>query len=178
MADKKIGPETRARITQAWPDILARIAGGQFIKDTLKEYGFSDAELRAYLATEPNARAEWDAAKEQSADAFMLEALEVARNPFEEVSIGPDGKRLAEPLIVRRDSAHARTYIDTLKWAARIRNPRAYSDKQTLDVNVKTVDLTRIIQDANARLAAATAGRVIEGAVVRAALPQSLDDLL
>jgi hypothetical protein len=59
--------------------------------------------------------------------------------------------------------------VDTLKWAARIRNPRLYGDKAQLDVNVRTLDLTRIISDAQARLAAS---RIIEGHVIRAALPE------
>ncbi|HEY5636269.1 MAG TPA: hypothetical protein VIS77_05155, partial [Burkholderiales bacterium] len=71
------------------------------------------------------------------------------------------------------DPAHARMRVDTLKWAARIRNPRLYGDKAQLDVNVRTVDLTRIIEAANARLAAAQAaraGHVVEGTLVRRAL--------
>jgi hypothetical protein len=57
---------------------------------------------------------------------------------------------------------HARTRIDTLKWAARVRNPRVYSEKQTVDLNVRSVDLTAIIRDANARLAQAREPRLIE----------------
>lgn len=136
MADQnRIGPETRERIRELWPTIIARLAAGDLIRTILKDCAITDPMKRAYLLTEPNAKAEWDEAREASADAFMDEALHTANTPAV-------------------DSAHARTKIDTLKWAARIRNPRLYSDKATLDVNVRTVDLTRIISDAQARLEA------------------------
>ena len=101
----------------------------------------------------------------------------MALNPQVVVTKDKDGNPLAQPLIIPVDAAHARNAIDTLKWAAKVRNPRTYSDKQQLDVNIKTVDLTKIINDANARLAASKAGRVIEGTVLGMALPR-LEDIL
>lgn len=151
----RIGPETTERIAAAWPDILEQIADGAQVNQAIAEAGFTRGMIRAYLANTPGARAAWDDAREQSADSFMEQALEVANNPTD-------------------DAAHARTRIDTLKWAARIRNPRTYSDKAQLDVNVRTVDLTRIIEAANARLAAAQAGRVIEAESVRLGLESVL----
>lgn len=159
----RISEQTRAQIRMAWPDILARLAAGDLVKDATKP--FSRQEIACYRLTEPNAQAEWDSAREQSADAFMDEAMDIARARAEplrdmkgELILGKDG----QPLIIPTDSAHARTHIDTLKWAARIRNPRLYGDKAQLDVNVRTVDLTRIISEANARLAAGSRGRIIE----------------
>lgn len=144
----RIGEETRARIRAAWPDIIARLAGGELVRDVMRSHGISDGEKRAFLATEPGAREDWEDAREASADAFMDEAIATAYSDV-------------------KDAAHARTKIDTLKWAARIRNPRLYSDKSTIDVNVKTVDLTKIIQDANARLANARQPQVIDGTAER-----------
>lgn len=95
----------------------------------------------------------------------MDEAMTVARDPM--VSVTDDS---GKQVIVRRDAAHARTYIDTLKWAARIRNPAAYGDKQQIDMNVRTVDLTAIIQAANARLARAREPITIEHEASPAAL--------
>ena len=152
----RISDETRARVAAAWPDLLARLAAGELIKDALAANGLSSDMLRECKA-DPVRRAEWDEAREQSADAFMDQALEMANNSH-------------------ADPAHARVKIDTLKWAARIRNPRHYSDKVQVDVR-HDVDLTQIISAAQARLAAASAGRIIEGQVLRAALPQ-LDELL
>ena len=156
----RIGAETRARITRAWPDILAKIAAGALVGPTITAAGFSRQMVSAYLLDEPGARATWDEARESSADAFMDQALETANSKTD-------------------DSAHARTKIDTLKWAARIRNPRYYGERSTVDMNVRTVDLTRIISDAAARLEQQrTLGRIVEGEVLRAALPASIEALL
>ena len=153
----RIGPETHARIAEAWPTILEGLARGDLVRDTLARVNISGDMLRAYKSSNAQARTEWDEARELSADAFLDAALETANNRQE-------------------DPAHARVKIDTLKWAARIRNPRLYGDRATVDVNVRTVDLTRIILDANARLAAAQAPRLVQGETL-AQLP-SLEDVL
>lgn len=142
----RIGPETRERIRTVWPDILTALADGQEVRRALAANLVTRGQIRAWLATEPEVRKEWDDAREASADAFMDEALATANSPTD-------------------DAAHARTKIDTLKWAARIRNPRLYSDKATLDVNVRTVDLTQIINAAQARL---EASRVANAALLPA----------
>ena len=144
----RISDATRDRIAQAWPEILDALATGGLVKSVLAKHNVSRPMLGAYLAGNPQLRVDWDTAREQSADAIFEDALETANNRD-------------------LDYAFARNKIDTLKWAARIRNPRLYGDKAQLDVNVRTVDLTRIIQDANARLAAARAPRVLEGTSVR-----------
>ena len=146
--NQRISEDTRARIANAWPEILDALANGELVKDTLAKLGISRDAMRAFKAGNPAACADWDLAREQSADALFEQALAKANDP-------------------RIDPAHARVRVDTLKWAARIRNPRLYGDKAQLDVNVRTVDLTRIIQDANARLAAARAPRVLEGTSAR-----------
>ena len=154
----RIGPDTEAAIRKAWPLILGALASGELVRDTLRGAGFTADHLRAYKAMNPQARAEWDEAREQSADAFMDDALEVAYNS-------------------KLDPAHARMRVDTLKWAARIRNPRLYGDRAALDVNVRTIDLTRIIEAANARLAAQRVGQVVDAQVISAGVAQ-LEDLL
>lgn len=174
MADAKIGAERAGDLLKAWPVVLAGLSAGRLVKDVLADAGISRGEINAFKRQYPERLAEWEDARDGSADAFMDEALEVARKPVDVIP-QPNG---AAPLIVALDAAHARTRIDTLKWAARIRNPRLYGDKAQLDVNVRTVDLTRIIQDANARLAAAQAPRVIEGEVVRNLIPASFKDLV
>lgn len=174
----RISDETRARCAEAWDDILGEIRTTGLIAPVLRKHDISRTVIHAWMDSTPGATAQWNAAKETSADAFAEQALEIALNPVHVLTKDKDGNPLAEPLIIRADSAHARNAIDTLKWAAKVRNPRQYSDKSSIDVNVKTVDLTRIIQDANARLAASHAGRVIDAEIVHAALPQSIDDLL
>ncbi len=163
MADSRIGDETRARIAGAWPDILARIAAGELIKDILREHALSLAAVHVYMRACPtDVRTEWDDARERSADAFYDEALEVSRTPSKS----------------QVDAADARTRIDTLKWAARIRNPRAYQDQSKITHDVRTVDLTAIIAAANARLAATRSERAIEGERLSNLIPAELDSLL
>jgi hypothetical protein len=139
-----ISVEAAAKVRAAWPAIVQGFAAGELVKDVLARAGVTSDVLYAYMRAEPGARREWEDAREESGHAFMDRALDEA---FATVD-----KEYAQ---------HVRTRIDTLKWAARVRNPKAYSDKATLDVNVRTVDLTRIISDANARLAAQRQGRII-----------------
>ena len=130
----RISEATRQGIAKAWPAILDGLANGGLIRDALRKAGFSRDAVDEYKRSTPGAKEQWEIAREQSADSFMDEAVATANDR-------------------KLDPAHARVKVDTLKWAARIRNPRLYGDKAQLDVNVRTVDLTRIIQDANARLA-------------------------
>lgn len=174
----KIGPDLESRIAAAWPEMCADIEAGSLVIKAIGKHGFTRQHITAFLGRNPGARREWDLAKEASAESFMDMALETAINPGTTIWEGPDGKPLDKPLVIAEDYQHARTRIDTYKWAARIRNPRSYSDKSSIDLNVKTVDLTAIIRDANARLIASQqAGRVIAGEVVRRALdaPQHED---
>src|SRR5574341_233511 len=161
----RISAELAALIESKWPDILAGIAAGDLVRDVLRAAGIKYSHVRAYIQGDAAKRLEWDDAREESADAFLDEVLAVARarselalNDAGEPILGKYGKAL----VVAVDSALARTQVDELKWAARIRNPRAYSDKAQLDVNVRTIDLTRIISEANARLAAAREPRILE----------------
>ena len=57
----------------------------------------------------------------------------------------------------------ARVKASILQWLAEKRDPDKYGQRTRADINVKTVDLTAIIKDANARLAAAKEPRLIQG---------------
>lgn len=160
MPDTRISSDTVKRLDAAWPALLDKVAEGEPIGKSIRAAGFTPDTVRCYWGMFPERRRAWDLAKEQSADALADQALDTANDRD-------------------LDPQHARVKIDTLKWLAAKRNPRLYNDKQTIDLNVKTVDLTAVIQDANRRLQAAQQGRIIEGEVVRAALPQTtLDDML
>ena len=148
--------DSARRVAAAFPDMCARLAAGDLIKDILAVHKLTRRELSAHILSAPDMRRQWDEAREASADALYDEAMQVARSPVD--------KDLAQS---------ARLHVDTLKWAARIRNPKLYGDKAQLDVNVRTVDLTRIIDAANARLAAHQ-GRVID---VTPSNPRALSDL-
>jgi hypothetical protein len=140
-----ISNETVQRLMALWPDMCARLAAGDLVRDIYKGADVSPFQAAMFKADHPAQRTTWDQARQASADSFYDEAMAEARADVD--------KEYAQ---------HVRTRIDTLKWAARIRNPAAYSDKSSVDVNVRTVDLTAIIKDANARLAASKQGRIIE----------------
>ena len=150
-----ISPEKKAIVARAWQDLIVAVAEGAHIGNECAKHGITRYDVRHYRLQDAQAEREWQAAREQSADTFADQIGDMANNP---------------PI----DSARARIQLDALRWLAAKRNPRVYSDKATLDVNVKTVDLTRIIQDANARLAAAQAPRIIEAEVVRDAIAPAL----
>lgn len=164
MADRScnspLTPEARERIRKAWPKIIREIAAGSRVAATWAKHGIAPHEKRAWLAHEPGTKAEWDEAREESADAFMDLAMNEAMANYDKES-----------------AQHVRTRIDTLKWAARIRNPRLYGDRQAIDMTVKSVDLTRVIQDAQARLVAARQPRVIEGEVSRPQIAQAIESV-
>lgn len=138
----RIGPETCKRIEQAWPDLLDALAAGEVMAPHYAKAKVSADQVRVWRLQDQERASAWDAAREQSADAYADMILDVANN--------------------HKDSNSARVRIQALQWLAAKRNPRTYSDKAQLDVNVRTVDLTRIIEAANARLAAAQQGRVID----------------
>ena len=144
----RIGPDTAERIRQAWPDLLERIAAGDRVDKSLEALKITRNMVRAYLRDVAGARAEWDDAREASADAYFDELQDVTYNPGS-------------------DPAAARVKQQGLMWMAAKRDPRRYSDRVDHNVTVKTIDLTRIIEAANARLASA---RVIDGQVVVPAL--------
>lgn len=147
MPQTRISEATRERIRKLWPDILSAVAEGLEIRDVRALAGVSLAVMRQYIDSEPGARETWNTAKTDSADAYFDEVRAIAYSAM------PD--------------PHAsRVKAELLRWLAAKRN-KEYSDKTTLDVNVKTIDLTAIISRAQARL---DASRMIEGVVVRQAV--------
>lgn len=174
----RISPELAARVRAAWPELLSAVESGARMDHAIAAAGLKREWVRAFKVLEPGAQAEWEDAREHSADAFSDEGLEIARNRYTTLQPGePGNEKGIEPLVVRVDPAAARVHLDYLKWMAAKRNPRAYSDKAQLDVNVKTIDLTRIISEANARLAAGRAPRILEH-VVDQAIEHSASKLL
>ena len=150
----RIGEETRARIAAAYGGLLDALAAGEGMEPHYKAAGVSADQVRVWRMEQGAAgerEAQWQAARAQSADAYADRIIEIAYNPGD-------------------DSGIARVRMDALRWLASKRNPRDYSDKAQLDVNVKTVDLTRIIEAANARLIASQAGRVLEHESLKALL--------
>lgn len=162
----RIGPELRAKIAAAWPAVCAAVADGGHVGNTYAAHGFTRGQAAAFLASDPEARRAWEEAREQSADTFFDQMLDIANNP------GPDPK-------------DARVRFDTLRWIAGKRNPRYYGEKAQLDVNVKTVDLTAVIAQANDRLARARspelaqrAAEAVDVEILTHALPDALKSLI
>ena len=155
----RISDDTRARIAAAWPDLLDALAAGEIMAPHYAKASVTADQVRVWRLEEPQRGTEWDTAREQSADAYADMIAEVASSPM-------------------ADSAAARVKIQALQWLAGKRNVQRYGDRTAHDVTVKTIDLTRIISDANARLSAARQ-QAIEGEVLRQALPApELDALL
>ena len=154
----RISDETRARIAAAYPVLLDALAAGEVMDPYYKAAGVSADQVRVWRMEQGAAgdrEAQWQAARAQSADAYADRIVEIVYNPG-------------------ADSGIARVRMDALRWLASKRNPAYYSDKAQLDVNVRTVDLTRIIEAANARLIASQAGRVLEHDALRPALAELL----
>ena len=147
----RIGDDTRARIAAAWPDLITAVATGASIGAACERAGVSTDQVRVYRIGDAQAEKEWAFAREQSADAYADQISEMINSPMP-------------------DSGCARVRMDALRWLASKRNPRVYSDKQQIDMTVRTVDLTAIIQAANARLARAREPITIEHEVAPAAL--------
>lgn len=126
----------------------------------LEAHKLNRAHVRAYRLENPAADKEWSVAREAGADAYADQINLIASNADMEPNT-------------------ARVRIQALQWLAARRNPREYSDKTQIDMNIKHVDLAGIIAAANARLALARPaqaipdGRVIEGEVIEA-LPAEL----
>jgi hypothetical protein len=130
----RISDETRARIAAVWPDILERIAGGESVLDAAAAHGFKRADLWAFRTGNQELMAAWYDAMKESADAFTDKMLAAIVNV--------------------RDAKAARVQVGVLQWLAEKRDPERYGQRIRSDINVKTVDLTSIIRDAQARLEA------------------------
>lgn len=131
----RIGDETRARIAGAWPILLDALETGVPFGPLLDQAGISRGQVAAYRIENAQADKEWSTSREAGADAFADQIHQIANSPG-------------------ADANAARVKIQALQWLASKRNPRVYSDKQDITMTVRTVDLTAIIQAANARLAA------------------------
>ena len=144
----RIGAETAAKCAAAWPDVLARLNDGETVKAICASLELTPNMLWAFRAAEPDRRQAWEDAMRDSAMALVDEAMDTARND----DIDPN---------------RARVRCNVLQWAAEKRDPERYAQRSRHDVNVKSLDLTPILERAEARLQLAqAAGRVVEGIVL------------
>lgn len=138
-----LAPETRQRIADAWPYILQAIRDGARVDKTCEAHGVSTAQVWLYRNASPELRDQWRDAMKDSADAYVLKAIDAAENAAD-------------------NPKAARVQLAAYQWVAEKRDPDKYGQRTRADINVKTVDLTGIIADANARLIAARQRRVID----------------
>lgn len=163
MADKQIGEETRARIAAAWDEILDAVGSGELgvtLESAAKQFaGVGIRSVQRYARQTPGARAELDSALCDGADALV--------------------ERLPSLIIEMPDARRARVMVDTLLRIAAARDPKRYGAKTSMTLDVRTVDLTRIISEANARLEASRMlGRTIEGVAVPVGAAGMLEEML
>ena len=135
---KHLSPALRARVESAWPELLARIAAGAELGDTLKALGLTRDAVRAYRYLVDKAEEQYQLARKESA-AAMFEELRILAKTRSRDQV---------------EAADKRAEMDIVRWMIMKLDPKNYSDKAQLDVNVKTMDLTDIVNNAAARLAA------------------------
>jgi hypothetical protein len=139
----RISPEKAVRCAAAWDDVLERIRNGSRIDYACAEHDLVRADMWAFRQGKPDLVAAWYDALKDSADAFVDQMAHVMED-------------------ADKDAKAARVRLAGLQWIAEKRDPDRYGQRTRADINVKTVDLTAIIKDANARLAASKQGRIIE----------------
>lgn len=142
MAD--ISAERAAAVAAVFPQILQAIREGARVDRTCAAHGLDRRDVWAYWSKDPARRTEWYDAMKESADAFLDKAIDAAEN-------------------AGKDAKAARVQLAAYQWIAEKRDPERYGQRTRADINVRTVDLTRIIQDANARLINQQQGRLING---------------
>ena len=149
MADHPISAETRAAIDKAWPSILEAVATG---RATLEQAatdlaGIGVRSVQRYARQTPGAREELDQALADGADILV--------------------ERLPSLIMTVPDARRARVLADIILKIATARDPKRYGMRASMDVNVRTLDLTNIIAGAQARL---EAGRIVGNAALLSAI--------
>ena len=139
-----LSENVRQKVQAAFPEILQAIRDGARVDRTCTAHGLDRRDVWAYGSKDTELRAAWYDAMKESADAFLDKAMDAAEN-------------------AGKDAKAARVQLAAYQWIAEKRDPERYGQRVRNDINVKTIDLTRIIQDANARLIAQQHGRIIEG---------------
>ena len=132
-----VGDETRERIKKAWPHILDAVAtGSATLEQACQDLaGLGVRSVQRYARATPGARDELDEALADGADILV--------------------ERLPSLIMTTPDARRARVLADIILKIATARDPKRYGARAQMDINVKSVDLTQIISNAQARLDAA-----------------------
>jgi hypothetical protein len=148
-----ISQDTRARVAAVWEQILDAVATCEQTLEQAAAHlaGVGIRSVQRYARETPGARRELDDALLDGAE------LSVARIP-QLIMDTPDARR-------------ARILAEFAWKIAASRDPGRFGERSRVQLDVRTVDLTAIIRDANARLAAYDKGRVIEHETLDAITP-------
>lgn len=155
-----ISVETRERIAAVWPIILDAVAECTLTLEAAANEiaGVGIRSVQRYARETKGARAELDEALADGAELMV--------------------SRIPSLIITTPDARRARVLAEFAWKIAASRDPARFGDRSRIQLDVKHVDLSSIIRDANARLAAQRTGSlpVIEGEAVL--LPADLAALL
>ncbi|MCC6695228.1 MAG: hypothetical protein IT365_06330 [Candidatus Hydrogenedentes bacterium] len=157
MADPNhVGAEVRAKIAAVWPEILDAVAECRLTLEQAAAQiaGVGIRSVQRYARSTPGAREQLDDALTDGAE------LMVARIP--------------SLILDTADARRARVLAEFAWKIAASRDPKRFGDRSRVTMEVRTLDLTRIVTAAAARLAAVQAGRVIEAEVLAPALSELL----
>lgn len=131
----RISAETFEAIENDWLDILDAIADGQTIGDVCDVKPYTRSSVYAFRRESP----------QSVRDAFHDAMKESAQADMDTLRATISNSDL--------DPRHARNKINGLMWLIEKKDPDKYGQRVRADFNVKTIDLNKIIGDANARLA-------------------------
>ena len=157
MADPNyVGAEVRAKISAVWPEILDAVAECKLTLEQAAEQiaGVGIRSVQRYARATPGARAELDDALLDGAELLVA--------------------RLPSLILDTPDARRARVLAEFAWKIAASRDPKRFGDRSRVTMEVRTLDLTHIVNAAAARLAAVHAGRVIDAQVVRPELESLL----
>jgi hypothetical protein len=130
----RISEDTRARVAVAWPDILSRVAAGERYSDLCAAHDLTYDQMRGYRDSTEGARAEWDDARKDSANALVDRLVETISSPDV-------------------DPARARVTLDTLKFLIERLDPERFAPRSKHDVSVThKVKLAPLIEAARERV--------------------------
>jgi hypothetical protein len=115
-------------------EIIIEVASGESIRRVLDKHNINQYDFYEYLAENPSQQALYDKAQIYKAHGLVDDTIDIADNEI--------------------DHVRARNKIATRQWFAAKIYPSRYSDR--IDINLKTIDITQTLLDAQARVAMAS----------------------
>jgi len=124
--------------TQELADTMcAELSQGRSLRSVCQDDGMpSGKTFFSWLRTYPEFLKQYEAAKQESADAMAEDTLFIADTPLEgeEITIKPDGSKEVKKSDML---GHRRLQVDTRKWLMSKMKPKKYGDKLDMTTNGK-----------------------------------------